>query len=139
MPDDRSIAQRLKAFRGSKTQMFWFGAACAVATIVVGFAWGGWVTGGTAREMATNSAAGARADLAAAICVHQFSLGPDATAKLASLKGTESWKRSEFIEKGGWVALPGMEKPVKGAADLCARQLMEAGLPPPMKAAGTAG
>ncbi len=93
--------------------------------------------GGTAQEMAMQAAAGARAELAAAVCIHQFVKGTNATSQLASLKGTDPWKRDTFIEEGGWVTLPGVEKPVTGAASLCAQQLMDAKLPP--KAAGTSG
>jgi hypothetical protein len=124
--DKDSLAGRWAHYRATKTQIFWACAACVVATLIVGFTWGGFVTGSSAREMAAKSAATARADLAASVCMHQFSTGPDATAKLASLKGTDSWKRTDFIEQGGWVTLPGVEKSVKGAAELCARQLIEA-------------
>ena len=43
--------------------------------------------------------------------------------KLATLKGTESWKRNALIEAGGWVTMPGAKTPVAGAADLCAQRL----------------
>jgi hypothetical protein len=134
----QSWSKRMQKYRASKTQIFWACAACVVATMIVGFSWGGWVTGASARDMATKAAANARAELAAAICIHQFAGDPDVAAKLAALKGTESWKRNDYIEKGGWAAVPGVAGAVKGAAELCAKQLVDA-TPAPAKAAGTSG
>ena len=104
--------------------MFWACAACVVATMVVGFGWGGWVTGGTAGQMAERSAVESRAQLAAVVCVDRFVKGPDSIAQLASLKGSDSWKRDSFIDDGGWTTLAGMDKPVTGAAILCVQQLL---------------
>jgi alpha/beta superfamily hydrolase len=119
-----SLGKRWQNFQASKTQLFWACAACAVATIVVGFTWGGWVTGGTANQRAATAATEARAQLAASVCVERFAKGPDAPAQLAALKGSESWKRDTFIEAGGWATLAGMDKPVAGAASLCVQELM---------------
>jgi hypothetical protein len=137
MAENLGFAKRVEKYRASKTVVFWSCAACTVATIVVGFAWGGWVTGGTAREMATKAATSARSELAAAFCVHQFVNAPDATTKLASLKAADSWKRDTFISDGGWTKLPGTDEAVAGAASLCATQLIEAKATP-VKAAGAA-
>ena len=46
----------------------------------------------------------------AAICVAQFMKDPNHEAKLKEFEGMDSWKRSEFIEKGGWGKMPGQEK-----------------------------
>lgn len=138
MSAQESLFRRWEDYRASKTVVFWCCAGCAVATVIVGFAWGGWVTGGNAGLMATQAATEARAELAATICVERFTKGPDATAKLASLKGIEdSWKQDKFIEEGGWVTLPGTVNPIDGAAALCARQLIDA--KPMAKAASTSG
>jgi hypothetical protein len=104
--------------------VFWACAGCVVATVVVGFTWGGWVTGGTASQMAARAASDAQAELAASVCVERFAKGPDANAQLTALKNSDSWKRDTFIEAGGWATLAGMDKPVAGAATLCAQQLL---------------
>jgi hypothetical protein len=132
-----SILRRWEDYRPSKTVLFWACAGCAVATMVVGFGWGGWVTGGTNATMVTQSATDARAGLTASICVERFAKGADQTAQFAALKGTDSWKRDKFIEDGGWVTLPGTASPIAGAAELCARQIIDAA--PPAKAASTSG
>jgi hypothetical protein len=72
-----------------------------------------------------------------AVYLHQTVNGVNATTQLASLKGAESWKRDTFIEEGGWVTLPGVEKPVTGAASLCAQQLLDGMLP--LKPSGATG
>ena len=136
MSDRHSITRRWEDLTASKSQVFWACATCVVATLIVGFTWGGWVTGGTASQKAAQAATEARAQLAAMMCVDRFSKGPDATAQLASLKKTNSWSQDRFIEDGGWVTPPGVTSPISGAAALCVRTLIDE---VPAKAAGTTG
>ncbi len=138
MASKPGLAQRFEDYRPSKTVLAWSCAACIVATMIVGFEWGGWVTGGTASDMASKAAAGASAELAAGVCAVQFNKASDAGVQLAALSKLDAWERGDFIKKGGWATLPGMKDSVEGAADLCARQLTEAKLSP-VKASGTSG
>jgi hypothetical protein len=131
------FAQRLETYRPSKAVLGWCCVLSVIATMIVGFSWGGWVTGGTAQQNAAKAATEARAELAASICVDRFGKGPDAAGKLVALKATDSWKRRQFLEEGGWVTLPGLDKPIDGAAALCAESLVDSTAP--MKAAGTSG
>ena len=48
----RSIRQRWDDLQPSKTMLVWSCIGSVVVALVVGFTWGGWVTGGTARGMA---------------------------------------------------------------------------------------
>ena len=123
-----NILRRWEAYRPTKGVWLWTSAGCVVATIVVGFAWGGWVTGGTATRMASDAADGARAQLAATVCVAAFNHGPDAVAQLAALKKASSYQRGDMIVKGGWVTIPGSADPVAGAADICVEKLINADL-----------
>lgn len=95
----------------------------AIATIIIGFTWGGWVTGGSALSMKETAAREAGAKVIADLCVTKFAAAPDAKAKWAELKEESSWKRSDFIEKGGWATIAGVEA-VKGGAEACASQLI---------------
>ena len=131
MADNQSLGRRWAAYRASKGVWFWSCAGCVVATMIIGFNWGGWVTGGTASKMADDAASGARAQLAAASCVTRFQNGPDAEAQLAALKKSDSYERGDFIKKNGWATMPGSKDPVTGAAVLCAQQLVTANPPPP--------
>jgi hypothetical protein len=130
-----SLGKRWEAYRPTKGVWFWSSAGCIVATILVGFAWGGWVTGGTAERMASDAGAGARAQLAAMVCVAGFNHGPDAVTRLAALKKASSYERNGMLVKGGWLTMPGSTDPVAGAADICVQKLMS----PDLKTATTSG
>lgn len=117
------LGERWAAYRPSKGSLVWSCVAGAVAAIALGFAWGGWVTGGTATKMAEAASVAARSSLVAAICVDRFRALPDAPAQLVTLKGLQSWDRGAFIEKGGWALMPDQPQPSRVEAKLCADQL----------------
>jgi len=124
-----SMGEKWSVYQPSKAVWFWSCIGAAVLTMIVGFSWGGWVTGGTATKQAEAAGDEAAAQLAANICVHRFLAAPDASAQLAELKKSDTWKRDTFVEEGGWVTFATMKKPVNGAAELCAEQLASAELP----------
>ncbi|MFL5336063.1 MAG: hypothetical protein ACJ8H8_23550 [Geminicoccaceae bacterium] len=124
MNEAQSFGQRVAAYRPTKGLVFWAAAAGAVATIVVGFAWGGWVTGGSAKRMAETAAAASRDTLVAAVCVDRFQAGGDAQAQLAALKLLQGYDRGSVIEKGGWATMPDKAKPTSTATRLCGDQLV---------------
>src|SRR3954469_10954511 len=119
----QSLGQRWEASRPTKTLTFWSCTACVAATMVVGFTWGGWTTGGTARAMAQDAALSSRNELAAAVCVDRFRAAGDASAQLVALKALGSWDRGSFVEKGGWAAMPDKVAPGDGTARLCGEKL----------------
>ncbi|HEX6015703.1 MAG TPA: hypothetical protein VFY87_28645 [Geminicoccaceae bacterium] len=125
MNGKQTLGQHWETFRPTKAALVWSCVACTVGATVLGFTWGGWVTGGTARSMAEDAAAGARSELAAAVCVDRFKAGGDASAQLAALKGLSGWDRGSFIEKGGWAIMPDQAKTTNKAAKLCADQLAQ--------------
>ncbi len=98
----------------------WGAVGGAVALAIIGFSWGGWVTGGNAAEAATQSARTAVVDALAPICATQFRGEVDATGKLTELKALGSYERADFVVKGGWATMPGSEEPVNGVALACA-------------------
>jgi hypothetical protein len=122
-----SPMQRWRNYQPSKSALGWACAAAAVATIVAGFSWGGWVTGGTSREMAADAGTAARTELASAVCVERFNAEPDAATRLTALNAiTNSFARREYVEEGGWATMPGQEKPDRRGAAACADALMAA-------------
>lgn len=126
----QSLTQRWEQFRPSKTALFWSCVGSVVATIVVGFSVGGWVTGGTAADMTKNAAADARHQLAASVCVERFAASPDARVQLASLREiTSSYRQRQFVEEGGWAIMPGTTEAERQAAALCSAQLVDLELP----------
>ena len=84
-----SLGQRWGAARPTKTAVFWACVASAVVTMILGFTWGGWVTGGTARSMAEAAGADAVVTRLAPICVVQFKLD----TKNAEAQGPDRHRR----------------------------------------------
>jgi alpha/beta superfamily hydrolase len=73
-----------------------YGAACgAVALAIVGFSWGGWVTGGTARRMAADQSQTDVVSALTSISLDQSKRDPQLTERVALLKAASSWKRSD--------------------------------------------
>lgn len=93
-----------------------FGAA---VTVLVGFNWGGWVTGGVANDMAQRSASSALVLALSPICVDKFQRSADAAANLMQLRKTISYQRASFIENGGWALMPGSAKVNSAVAPAC--------------------
>jgi len=89
----------------------------SIIVMITGFAWGGWNTSGTTQEM--NEAA--VLDSQSAICVGQFMAEPNHKENLKEMGALESWKRAEYIAKGGWDKMPGQtEKPDYTVSRTCA-------------------
>ena len=96
----------------------------AVATMLIGFYWGGLVTGGTAWKMAQQDSKNAVVAALAPICVDRFQRGANAPEKLIELnKITYVWDRDVFIERGGWATMPGATSPDTAVARACAEML----------------
>jgi len=100
----------------------------AIAAAIVGFSWGGWVTGGKAEADATQRANGAVVVALAPVCVERFQRAADVSANLAALKKVDSWSQGDFIEKGGWATAPGSKAPdqLSAVAKACALLLAPA-------------
>ena len=99
---------------------FWGAVVGASAMAFVGFNWGGWVTGGSAKEMVATAVT----DRLIPICVGQFDQDPARDVKLAKMKNGEYWRRAEFVELQGWATMPGSEKADSEVATGCAKKIM---------------
>ena len=91
----------------------------AILAMIVGFAWGGWTTSSTTTRMSDESVLAARA----AICVAQFMKQPNPPEHLQALAKVDNYKRSTFIEQGGWDKMPGEER--AGSSRPCMRRGVE--------------
>ncbi len=98
----------------------WGVAGGAVLMAIVGFTWGGWMTAGTAERTAEQRASSAVIAALAPICVNQFQLSADATAKQEELKKIGVYDRNSFVEKAGWATMPGSNAPDSKVAKACA-------------------
>ena len=118
-----SFGDRWDAARPTKTIVFWSWIGSIVLTMIIGFAWGGWVTGGTAQKMAETMAGEAVVQRLAPICVMQFNQDPDKDQKLAELKEISSYQRSKYVTDQGWATMLGEEEADRKVADGCAKML----------------
>jgi hypothetical protein len=108
-----------------KTEPFLWGvAAGAAALALVGFNWGGWVTGSTAQQLAGTRAEEATLAALTPICVAQFKKSGKQKARLAALKEIDSWQQGEYVSKGGWATMPGSTaEPSRELASACAAEI----------------
>ncbi len=101
-----------------------FGAAAGAAALaIIGFSWGGWVTGGTAEKMANRNASTAVVLALAPICVDNFRRQPDAGTQLVSLQKLSSYDQAGFVQKGGWAASLGNKDDNSAVARACAESI----------------
>jgi hypothetical protein len=117
------MANRFSDYRPSKAGTFWLCVLCVAATVIIGFNWGGWVSGGVAERRAEQAAHEAYKQVAAAVCVARFKRSPDASALLTEIKGKSVYSRDDVINEGGWAVMPGEDAPTRGVADDCAEQI----------------
>jgi len=100
-----------------------WGLICgAVIAMIIGFSWGGWTTAGTTKTMNDKAVLASQTE----ICVAQvtrFMKEPNHEEKLKEFGEIDSWKRTEFIEKGGWDKMPGQKEADYGVARACSNGL----------------
>ena len=104
------------------------GAICgAVVLAIVGFTWGGWLTGGSAEKLAKQRADTAVIAALTPFCVANFRANGEAAGHLAALKKM-NYKSDQgtYVEKGGWATMPGSDKPNSDVARACAEFLAKA-------------
>jgi len=112
-------------FQGESLKRLLQGAAVgAIATIFVGFYWGGWSLGSTADKMATEQSKLAVVAVLAPVCADKFRAQPDAAAKTIALsKEVYSWNRAKDFPKE-LITLPGETDPNSALVDACYTLLM---------------
>jgi hypothetical protein len=102
----------------SLTRLMQGAAAGAVATIVIGFFWGGWSLASTADKMAKSRSELAVVAALAPICADKFRALPDFDARKVALLKVDSWKRRDEFPKE-FVTLPGESYPSASLVDAC--------------------
>jgi hypothetical protein len=102
----------------SLTRLLQGAVAGGIATIVVGFYWGGWSLGSAADKMARERSEVAVVAALAPVCAAKFRALPDAEAKKVALSKVESWKRRDEFPKE-LVTLPGESYPNSALVDAC--------------------
>ncbi len=107
-----------------------YGALLGAAFVgIVGFSWGGWVTGGTARDSAM---AMSQKDVVAAmvpVCLDMATTDPERVRKLATIRAATTYKRRDALMEAGWATVPGAESPNRDIAQACLASLDVDALP----------
>ncbi len=97
-----------------------YGAVIGAALVgFVGFTWGGWVTGGTANDMAMSMA---RNDVVAAmvpVCLDMARTDPERMAKMATIRTASTYQQSTALMEAGWATMPGRDAPDREIARAC--------------------
>jgi hypothetical protein len=118
------FGQRWRESRPTKISVVWACVGSIVATMIVGFTWGGWVTGGTALRMADGLSESAVVRRLAPICVVRFKEDVKKDQKLKGLKETGSYEQADYVKKQGWATMPGEPEPDAKVADECVKLLI---------------
>jgi hypothetical protein len=103
--------------------LIWTAVGSAVLCAVVGFTWGGWVTGGTARKDSASAAHDAVVAALAPICVDRFKRQDDAATKIGELGKASTWDRGNVVAKSGFATMPGAKEADSDVARACAEIL----------------
>jgi hypothetical protein len=112
-----------KFFQGDSVARLLQGAiAGAVATLVIGFMWGGWVTGSTATRMTSEAVEATQVALYSPVCVERY-MAKATPEQRAAFSKENDWNRDAVIEKTGFATPPGASSPSDAVADKCAETL----------------
>src|ERR1700719_3368520 len=107
----------------SLTRLLQGAAVGAIATMFVGFYWGGWSLSSTADKMAKERSELAVIAALAPVCADKFRALPDAEAKQVALSKADSWKRGDEFPKE-LVTLPGGSYPSSALVNACSTLLL---------------
>ena len=97
-----------------------YGAVIGAAVVgIVGFSWGGWVTGSTANDRAM---AMSRNDVVASmvpVCLDMARSDPARAEKLETIRAGSTYKRRDAVMAAGWATVPGTDAPDRDIAQAC--------------------
>lgn len=98
----------------------WGAVGGAIVAIVIGFAWGGWMTGAQATKMKAAGAELAVVQAFTPLCVVRAEKQPE---QIALLKEERRYQRDNFVVEAGWVDNVS-EKYRSEVADACAESIV---------------
>jgi hypothetical protein len=101
----RNVSERRNAMEvhSAIKPAIWGAVGGAAALAIIGFTWGGWVTGSKANELARQQVQTALVEALTPLCVEKFNRASDAQVRLAELKKiTSSWDRERFVRENDW-------------------------------------
>ena len=89
------------------TRLLQGAAVGAVATMFVGFYWGGWMLGSTAKKLATDETRSAIVTIAAPACAEHFANKAN-DEKWAEYQKVDTWRRDTYIKEAGYATATGL-------------------------------
>lgn len=97
-----------------------YGAATgAIILAVIGFTWGGWVTGGTANDRAMAMAHDKVVAAMVPVCLDMARSDPARTDKLTTIRAAATHQRRDAVMAAGWATMPGTDAPDRDIALAC--------------------
>lgn len=101
-----------------------YGAMCGAAVVaIVGFTWGGWVTGGSADKMAAAMAHEDVVEALVPVCLDIARTDSARVEKLATIRAASTYQRRDAVMAAGWATVPGTEAPNRDLAQACLAKL----------------
>ena len=97
-----------------------YGALLGAAFVgIAGFSWAGWMTEGSAAEMANKMAKKEVTAALVPVCLDMSRNDSERNAKLATIREASSFKRRDAVMETGWATMPGSDSPNRDLAQAC--------------------
>ena len=90
---------------------------------VVGFTWGGWVTGSTSSDRAMTMAHDDVVTAMVPVCLEMARTDPERTTKMATIKAASTYQRRDALMDAGWATVPGSDAPDRDIAQACLAEI----------------
>ena len=104
----------------SRTRLLQGIAIGAIASMVIGFSWGGWVLGSTANRLAAEQANTAVVAVLTPICVEKFLQNGDAQGNLAALREISSnWQQGQYLRRAVGRHGQALRRPTTSCQGVC--------------------
>ena len=99
----------------------------AITTALVGFGYGGWVSGRSAEQMGIRQSTAAVIAALLPVCLSQSKADPEAIAKTQHVGALGSlYERRALVMRTGWATMPAAQSPNSDLAAACAEVLATA-------------
>lgn len=95
-----------------------------IATMVVGFSYGGWYLGSSAETLAQKRSDAAVVEALVPVCISQSQADPETVSKVKAFGDIKSsYEQRDFVMKSGWATMPAADTPDQALASACADAL----------------
>jgi len=95
--------------------------AGGIATMIVGFNYGGWYLRSSAETLAHKESNAAVLAALVPVCISQSQADPEGATKLKAFGAIKSsYEQRDFVMKAGWATMPKADAPNQDLASACA-------------------